>query len=94
MPAAVRLGDRCTGHACFPPRVNISGSSNVYVDGKPVHRVGDRWPPHVCGNSVHDGVQQSGSPTVYANGKAIARLGDRISCGSYNAQGSPTCSFG
>jgi len=94
MPAVVRKGDRCTGHACFPPRVNLTGSPDFIVNGKGVHRVGDTWAVHVCGLSAHGGVQQSGSSTIFANGKAVARIGDSISCGSFNAQGSPNVIFG
>jgi len=46
MPAVVRLGDMSRGHSCFPPRPNIEASSNVFVNGKGVHRVGDAWAIH------------------------------------------------
>lgn len=94
MPAIVRLGDTCSGHSCFPPRANSSGSPDVFVDGLPVHRVGDSWATHGCTHNppvhgIHDGTQGSGSPNVFANGRAIARVGDSVSCGSSNASGSP-----
>ena len=88
MPAVVRLSDSCTGHACFPTRPNTQASSNVFVNGRGVHRVGDSHAIHSCGKSFHASTQASGSSTVYVNGKAMARVGDSISCGSSNASGS------
>ena len=88
MPGVVRLGDQCTGHSCFPPRSNASASSNVFVNGQAVHRVGDSWQSHCCGKSCHGSVQASGSPNVFVNGQAVARIGDSIACGSSNATGS------
>lgn len=88
MPAATRLGDRCTGHACFPPRVNDQGSPDVFINGQPAHRQGDHWVTHVCGDSSHDSVLAGGSSTVFVNGKPLARIGDSIACGSAVAEGS------
>jgi uncharacterized Zn-binding protein involved in type VI secretion len=89
MPAVVRKGDICTGHGCFPSRPNIEGSPDVFVNGIPVHRVGDAWDSHCCGPTCHGGEQQTGSPTVFVNGRPVARVGDQISCGSLNLEGSP-----
>jgi uncharacterized Zn-binding protein involved in type VI secretion len=88
MPAATRLGDICTGHGCFGPRVCDSASTNVFINGKGVHRVGDHWVTHCCGPSCHDSVCVSGSSTVFINGVPAARIGDAIGCGSVIAQGS------
>lgn len=88
MPATVRLGDQCTGHGCFPPRVNDSASSDVFVYGIGVHRVGDHWVTHCCDSSCHSSTQASGSGTVFANGLPVARVGDSIACGSSNQTGS------
>lgn len=88
MSAAVRLGDSCTGHGCFPPRPSTSASPNVHVNGVPVVRVDDSWAVHCCG-SCHSGVSATGSPNVHANGKARCRVGDQVSCGSTMAEGSP-----
>ena len=77
-----------TGHDCFPPRPNTEGSDDVFVNGIPIHRVGDSWPVHVCGDSAHDGVLSNGSSSVSVNGKPVGRIGDMISCGSMVAQGS------
>jgi uncharacterized Zn-binding protein involved in type VI secretion len=90
MPAVVRLGDQCTGHGAFPPRVNDSASGDVFANGIGVHRVGDHWVTHCAGIPCHDSVQASGSSTVFANGKPVARIGDSIACGSANAAGSST----
>ena len=94
MPAVVRLGDICTGHECFPPRSNVEGSPNVFVNGLPVHRVGDSWDVHTCTHpeiphGSHAGSQSSGSSKVFVNGRAVARIGDSVSCGSSCASGSP-----
>lgn len=85
----VRLGDISCGHDCFPPRPNDEGSPNVFVNGKPVHRVGDHWATHCCGPTCHDGTASSGSGSVFVNGKAICRVGDTISCGDTMCEGSP-----
>ncbi len=89
MPAAHRLGDVCTGHGCFPSRANTAGSPDVFVNGRPWHRVGDGWAEHCCGGNCHVGTLAAGSPTVYANGKAAGRVGDPVTCGSTAASGSP-----
>ena len=94
MPAVVRLGDKCSGHGCFPSRENTEGSPNVFVNGKPVHRVGDSWATHCCGIPCHSGVASSGSSTVFVNGKPICRIGDNVSCGSKMAEGSPNVFVG
>jgi uncharacterized Zn-binding protein involved in type VI secretion len=88
MPAVVRLGDNCSGHGCYPARANTQASSNVFVNGKGGHRLGDGWSSHCCGIPCHDGVASSGSSTVFVNGKPICRVGDSVSCGSTMAQGS------
>ncbi|TBM39809.1 PAAR domain-containing protein [Vibrio cholerae] len=89
MPAVTRQGDGGTGHGAFPPRSSTSGSANVYVNGKPVHRVGDSWPVHCDPTpSCHAGSLAAGSPTVFANGSPIGRVGDPVDCGSAVAAGS------
>ena len=94
MKAATRLGDICTGHGGYPPRNNIEGSSNVFINGIAAHRVGDAWPEHCDGDDCHPSVTASGSSTVFINGKPAARLGDSIACGSVIAQGSPDVFIG
>lgn len=94
MAAAARIGDQCTGHGCYGPRVNDQGSSNVFINNIGAHRVGDHWVTHCCGPACHDGVAAVGSTTVFINGLAAMRVGDAISCGSTLASGSPSVFFG
>jgi len=88
MPAVTRLGDRCTGHGCHPPRVNNQASSDVFVNGIGAHRMGDGWEVHCCGPDCHASNLSTGSGSVYVNGKQLARIGDPIACGSAVAEGS------
>ena len=94
MPAVCRLGDICTGHACFPPRSNSSASENVFVNNRGWHRLGDGWDVHTCTHpsiphGSHDSVLASGSSSVYVNGQSAGRIGDNVACGSSVATGSP-----
>ncbi len=93
MPQAARLGDICTGHACFPPRANIQGSPDVFINGIPAHRQGDAWAVHCCTHpdiphGCHASVLASGSGSVYINGKQAGRVGDPVACGGTVATGS------
>lgn len=92
--AATRLGDVCTGHDCWGPRVNVEASTDVFINGLGAHRVGDQWETHCCGPACHDSVTAAGSTKVFINGKPAARLGDAIECGSVIAQGSPDVFIG
>lgn len=94
MPAATRLGDECTGHGCYGPRVNDQASPDVFINGLGAHRVGDHWVTHCCGPACHDSVAATGSSTVFINGQAAVRIGDQIACGSVVAQGSPSVFIG
>lgn len=94
MPAATRIGDVCSGHGCFPPRINIEGSDNVFINNIGAHRNGDDWAVHCCGDSCHDSTTSGGSSRVYINGKRAARIGDKVACGSAIAQGSPDVFIG
>ena len=94
MPAASRIGDQCTGHDCFPPRINDSGSDNVFINSIGAHRVGDHWVEHSCDSNTHDSVLATGSSTVFVNGLPAARIGDLIECGSAVSQGSPNVFIG
>lgn len=88
MPAVSRLGDMGSGHGCFPPRANIEASEDVFVNGNGIHRAGDAYPVHCCGDACHDSTLSSGSGTVYVNGKQCGRIGDPIGCGAAIASGS------
>ena len=93
MPAAVRLGDQCSGHGCFGPRPNDQASETVFINGIGAHRQSDHWPAHCC-VICHDGRLQEGSSKVYINSLQAARIGDPVDCGSIAAEGSPTVFFG
>lgn len=82
-----RLGDIGGQHQCWPARSNISGSTNVFINGIPAHRLGDAWAPHTC-QTTHSGSLASGSNKVYVNGLPLGRIGDAISCGGSVMTGS------
>ena len=90
MSGAARLGDSCTGHGCWPPRVNNQASDNVFINSRGAHRLGDGWNAHTCQSipEIHTSTQASGSSSVFVNGKALARIGDGVACGSFVATGS------
>lgn len=88
MPAAVRKGDKCTGHGGFPPRPNSQASANVFINGKGAHRKGDAWESHCEGPVCHKGTSSKGSANVFVNGKALCRVGDPIDCGGTISGGS------
>lgn len=77
-----RLADLCTGHGCYPPRPNIEGSPNVFVNSRPHHRLGDGWSVHCCTGGCHDSVTCGGSSTVFINSLPAARVGDPVCCTS------------
>lgn len=90
MPAAARQGDadvpHCSGH-------NIAqGSSDVFVNGRPVARLGDSSTPHLRpGGSdcvTHTAAINSSSGTVFVNGRGMARVGDTLAGCTSIAQGS------
>ena len=90
MPGIVRLGDICSGHGCWPSRENIQGSSNVFCNGQPVHRVGDAWAAHTCPAipETHAGSAAAGSGSIFVNGRPVCRIGDAVDCGSIMVTGS------
>lgn len=90
MPGAVRFGDMSCGHGCWPARANDQGSPNVFINGRPAHRVGDHWPAHTCPSipETHDGQASGGSPNVFVNGRPLCRVGDPVSCGDSMCEGS------
>jgi uncharacterized Zn-binding protein involved in type VI secretion len=91
MPGVTLLSDMCSGHGCFPSRQNVTASSDVFVEGKGIHRQSDHWTNHCCPNQgCHDSVLVSGSSTVFINGLSCGRIGDAIECGSIVMTGSST----
>ncbi|WP_264711334.1 PAAR domain-containing protein [Wolbachia endosymbiont (group B) of Aporia crataegi] len=77
--SVVRVGDHCaeaTPHFC------ISGSNNVFVNGKPMCRQVDSFSE---GRALTEG-----SKTVFANGLGIGRVEDIVSCGFKVIKGSET----
>ena len=89
MAAVTRLGDRCSGHGCYPSRPSTQGSPDVFVNGIAAHRQGDAWAMHGCAHCIpHGGVLARGSKTVFVNGLPVGRIGDPIDCGSRVMEGS------
>ena len=100
MPPACRVGDKALcpadshGKDCCPHTVTgpaVSGSPDVFIDGRPALRVGD---PGVhsacCGPNTWKTAQ--GSPKVLINNIPAVRLGDATShCGGSGTmvEGSP-----
>ena len=86
MSAATRISDitfgQCdVGEDCCPHSrtgINEEGSSNVYINGIPVHRRGDGG-GIIC---PHGGyfISTSASSSVFANGRGITRIGDGTTC--------------
>ena len=98
MPPAHRRTDIGSGHSChFPPTLATGGSPNVFVNNKPLMRVGDAYVPHgcpVCPEPVHGRKLAAGSSTVFINGKPAGRIGDAIDCGGQAQTGSANVFIG
>jgi uncharacterized Zn-binding protein involved in type VI secretion len=62
----------------------LTGSYNVFINGRPAAFVGSVVGPHAS----HTGVIIKGDYTVYINGKPAARQGDLTSCGHNVTTGS------
>ena len=89
MPAVTRLSDNSTGHDACPGVPLVSGSGNVFVNGRNCGRVGDNYASHSCpDHPPHSGFISSGSSTVFINSIPCGRIGDAVSCGGSVAQGS------
>lgn len=65
----------------------MGASSNVFVNGRGVHRKGDFWMVHKC-KKPHSSTLCTGSSSVFANGKGIGRVKDFVCCGSKVMTGS------
>ena len=94
MPAVTKVGDGTTGVCnlglpCCPHSragTNAVGSGNVFVNGAPLHRLGDTGPT----NCPHSGTFAStaGSGTVFCNDMPVTRIGDTTTCESCGQSGS------
>ncbi|MFP3030125.1 MAG: PAAR domain-containing protein [Wolbachia sp.] len=62
------------------PHFCISGSNNVFVNGKSICRQGDSFSE---GRALTEG-----SKTVFANGHGVGRVGDIVSCSNTMKRGS------
>ena len=77
MPAVTRVGDADVTHCTGMSRAQ--GSGNVFCNGRPVSRQGDKNTTHLKpGNPCppHSASISSGSSTVFVNGKGCGRVGD------------------
>jgi uncharacterized Zn-binding protein involved in type VI secretion len=81
MPAVCRKGDMNSGPSGLD--TVISGSSNVFINNKPVVRVGDKDIGPLGIDTL-----VSGSPTVFINNKPVVRVGDSDSAGDKMISGS------
>ena len=90
MPAVTRVGDSNTGHDACPSVPLTAGSPDVFVNGRPVCRVGDSYAVHGCPtHTPHVPHLQQGSPNVFVNGIPVSRIGDAVHCGGSVMEGSP-----
>lgn len=83
-------GALTTGHGNHVPTVVTGGSSDVYVNGQAVSRVGDSIRSHTPDDNPcpPSGLKISGgSASVYVNGQPVARVSDDTICGDTLAQG-------
>ena len=84
MAKIATIGSADSGHITYPPRVTSSGSSNVFAEGKGVHRQGDSFGSHTNTKppyDTHSSSTNGGSSTVFCNSKKVARVGDPSGCG-------------
>lgn len=98
LPSAHRRTDIGSGHSChFPSTLATGGSPNVFVNNKPLMRVGDAYVSHgcsVCPEPEHGRMLAAGSSTVFVNGLSAGRIGDAIDCGGQAETGSPNVFIG
>lgn len=95
MAKAATINSISTGHPpSFPPRLPISASTNVFINGQGALRSGDTYAVHCDTNgNCHPGTVQA-SGDVYVNGQVLAYGGAPISCGDTVAQGSNDVNVG
>ncbi len=95
MPEAARLGDKSTGHDDCAPTALVTGSPNVFINGKPAARVSDKFASHGCDeHPPHQDEVIQGSSTVFINGLPAARKGDKLKIAGTIAEGSPNVFIG
>ena len=90
MAAVTRVGDADSPHCSGMSRAQ--GSGNVFANGKPISRQGDKNTIHLKPGSPcppHSASISSGSGSVFVNGKGCGRVGDGISGCTSVAAGSP-----
>lgn len=86
-----RDGDLTTGHGCHPPQTIIATATSVFINGRPVARLGDQVTSHTCGDDTHGGYISNCQSKVIVEGIPLARVGDSISCGGTVMTGSDNC---
>jgi uncharacterized Zn-binding protein involved in type VI secretion len=93
MSNAARKYDTTSGHGDFPSQTITTGSSNVFINGKPAVREGDLVSSHcistIDGQICHSSSVGAGSPNVFVNGKRKAHVNTPILCGGVINSGSP-----
>lgn len=87
MPGVHRQSDLTCGHGCWPPQIPESWSPDVFVNGLPVVRNGDKRVVHCCPPPCH-GATYIGVNTVFANGACIQRIGHPLDCDDTVCKGS------
>ena len=74
--------------ACGAPPTNpITCSTDVFVSGAGVLRLGDLWLEHCKVSDCHEPMIVSASKDVFVNGRGVARAYDALSCGDFIATG-------
>ncbi|WP_105431992.1 MULTISPECIES: PAAR domain-containing protein [Neorhizobium] len=98
MPEAHRRADIGSAHSChFPPTPATGGSPDVYVNDRPLMRIGDAYVPHgcpACPQPAHSRKLAAGSASVFINGKPAGRISDAIDCGGQAQTGSSNVFIG
>ena len=88
---ATRIGDADIPHCSG--MVRAEGSDNVFLNGIPWSRQGDRNVPHLRPGGpfcvIHSAPITIGSEIVIVNGRGGGRIGDAITDCTSVAQGSP-----
>lgn len=92
MSLGEELGETFGGSMMGPPTGTIiSGSPNVFINGRPAARVLD---PVACAAHGDPDAIAQGSTDVFINGLPAARIGDKIVCGGVIIGGSGNVTIG